>query len=137
MLLQVSGRQAGQQAVTFLRAGQHGARVQVEGKALRTLRPAVDAEADHRFFNFRFTGFGRKLSPILRAAHSTHHFLPMIKKLLHTRSRVRDLEQFAAQAAAQGYPLSDGPHRSSSGSVIAFIDAPEGYEIELIQRARS
>jgi lactoylglutathione lyase len=45
------------------------------------------------------------------------------------------MEAFAAHAAALGYPLSDGPHKTSSGSVIAFIDAPEGYEIELIQPA--
>jgi len=44
------------------------------------------------------------------------------------------LEKFAREAAAKGYPLSDGPHASSSGK-IAFIDAPEGYEIELIERA--
>ena len=41
---------------------------------------------------------------------------------------------FARETAAQGYPLSDGPHKTSGGSAIAFIDAPEGYEIELIQR---
>ena len=55
--------------------------------------------------------------------------------LTHLAFEVDDLDQFARQAAAKGYPLSDGPHRSSRGSVIAFIDAPEGYEIELIQRA--
>ena len=44
-----------------------------------------------------------------------------------------DLEQFAKEAAAKGYPLSDGPTTSSTGTVFAFIDAPEGYEIELIQ----
>jgi len=44
------------------------------------------------------------------------------------------LEKFAREAAAKGYPLSDGPHASSSGK-IAFIDAPEGYEIELIEHA--
>ena len=43
---------------------------------------------------------------------------------------------FAAHAAAEGFPLSDGPTQTSSGSIIAFVDAPEGYEIELIQRAR-
>jgi lactoylglutathione lyase len=43
------------------------------------------------------------------------------------------LEQFAEDAAAKGYPLSDGPTTSSTGTVFAFIDAPEGYEIELIQ----
>ena len=43
---------------------------------------------------------------------------------------------FSAAAAAKGYALSDGPTLTGSGSVIAFIDAPEGYEVELIQRAK-
>jgi lactoylglutathione lyase len=55
--------------------------------------------------------------------------------LTHLAFSVDDMEAFAAHAAALGYPLSDGPHHTSSGSVIAFIDAPEGYEIELIQPA--
>lgn len=55
--------------------------------------------------------------------------------LTHLAFEVDDLEQFARDAAAKGYPLSDGPHKSSSGR-IAFIDAPEGYEIELIERAK-
>ena len=55
--------------------------------------------------------------------------------LTHLAFEVTDLEAFAKEAAAKGYPLSDGPHRSSSGSILAFIDAPEGYEIELIQHA--
>lgn len=54
--------------------------------------------------------------------------------LTHLAFEVEDLEAFARHAAAKGYPLSDGPTRTSSGSVIAFIDAPEGYEIELIQK---
>jgi lactoylglutathione lyase len=54
--------------------------------------------------------------------------------LVHLAFEVDDLEKFAAEAAAKGYPLSDGPTKTSSGSVIAFIDAPEGYEVELIQR---
>ena len=55
--------------------------------------------------------------------------------LTHLAFLVDDLDKFARDTAAKGYPLSDGPHRSPSGDVIAFIDAPEGYEIELIQRA--
>jgi len=55
--------------------------------------------------------------------------------LTHLAFEVDNLEQLAKQAEAKGYPLSDGPHRSSGGSTIAFIDAPEGYEIELIQHA--
>jgi len=53
--------------------------------------------------------------------------------LTHLAFEVEDLEQFAKNAAAKGYPLSDGPTTSSTGTVFAFIDAPEGYEIELIQ----
>src|ERR1051325_3452288 len=53
--------------------------------------------------------------------------------LTHLAFEVDDLETFAKEAAAKGYPLSDGPHSTGSGK-IAFIDAPEGYEIELIDR---
>jgi lactoylglutathione lyase len=52
--------------------------------------------------------------------------------LTHLAFEVENLEAFALHAAAHGYPLSDGPTESSSGR-FAFIDAPEGYEIELIQ----
>lgn len=56
--------------------------------------------------------------------------------LMHLAFEVEDLETFAAEAAAKGYALSDGPSTTGSGSVIAFLDAPEGYEVELIQRAK-
>jgi len=45
------------------------------------------------------------------------------------------LDKFAKHAAANGHALSDGPH-STNGGRIAFIDAPEGYEIELIERGK-
>ena len=54
--------------------------------------------------------------------------------ITHLAFEVDDLEAFARHSAAKGYPLSDGPTATGSGSVIAFVDAPEGYEIELIQR---
>jgi lactoylglutathione lyase len=56
--------------------------------------------------------------------------------LTHLAFEVVDLEKFARESASKGYPLSDGPHKTSGGSVIAFVDAPEGYEIELIQRGK-
>ncbi len=55
--------------------------------------------------------------------------------LTHLAFEVTDMEAFARHAAALGYPLSDGPHWNARGGAIAFIDAPEGYEIELIQPA--
>jgi lactoylglutathione lyase len=55
--------------------------------------------------------------------------------LTHLAFEVDDLDKFAKEAASKGYPLSDGPHPSNGGK-IAFIDAPEGYEVELIERRR-
>ena len=34
-----------------------------------------------------------------------------------------------------GVKYSDGPHMKPDGGGFAFIDAPEGYEVELIQRS--
>ncbi len=56
--------------------------------------------------------------------------------LTHLAFEVDDIAEFAKHSAANGYPLSDGPHKNSDGGAIAFIDAPEGYEIELIQRGK-
>ena len=53
--------------------------------------------------------------------------------LTHLAFEVEDMEAFAKHATALGYPLSDGPGPGGPGSIIAFIDAPEGYEIELVQ----
>ena len=54
--------------------------------------------------------------------------------ITHLAFSVDDLDAFARHAAEKGYPLSDGPTPTSTGSIIAFVDAPEGYEIELIHR---
>lgn len=56
--------------------------------------------------------------------------------LMHLAFEVDDLTAFTEQLKSRGFALSDGPTASGSGSVIAFIDAPEGYEVELIQRAK-
>ena len=56
--------------------------------------------------------------------------------ITHLAFEVDDIEEFAKHSTAKGYPLTDGPHKSPTGSVIAFVDAPEGYEVELIQRAK-
>ena len=44
--------------------------------------------------------------------------------------------EFEQHLAKFGLKYSDGPHLKENGSGFAFIDAPEGYEIELIQRAK-
>lgn len=54
--------------------------------------------------------------------------------LMHLAFEVDDMAAFVAELTKKGYALSDGPTAIGGGSVIAFIDAPEGYEVELIQR---
>jgi lactoylglutathione lyase len=56
--------------------------------------------------------------------------------LTHLAFEVDDLEAFARQLEKKGVKVSDGPTKTTSGMVFAFVDAPEGYEIELIQRAK-
>lgn len=57
--------------------------------------------------------------------------------LTHLAFEVESLEAFAAHLARHGLKYSDGPTLKPDGGGFAFIDAPEGYEIELIQRAKN
>ncbi|MBC8097437.1 MAG: VOC family protein [Akkermansiaceae bacterium] len=57
--------------------------------------------------------------------------------LTHLAFEVESLEAFGEHLAKLGLKYSDGPTTSSTGTVFAFIDAPEGYEIELIQKSKS
>ena len=56
--------------------------------------------------------------------------------LTHLAFSVESLEDFGQHLAALGYKYSDGPTLKPDGSGFAFVDAPEGYEIELMQAAR-
>jgi len=56
--------------------------------------------------------------------------------LTHLAFEVDDLDAFTKQLAKKGVKLSDGPTRASADMVFAFVDAPEGYEIELIERSK-
>jgi lactoylglutathione lyase len=56
--------------------------------------------------------------------------------LTHLAFQVDSLEEFGKHLASLGIQFSDGPHIKENGSGFAFIDAPEGYEIELMQMAR-
>ncbi len=56
--------------------------------------------------------------------------------LTHLAFEVDDLQDFGRHLAKLGLKFSDGPTTSASGTTFAFIDAPEGYEIELIEKSR-
>jgi lactoylglutathione lyase len=57
--------------------------------------------------------------------------------LTHLAFEVESLSAFEQHLARFGLKYSDGPHLKPDGSGFAFIDAPEGYEIELMQRGRT
>jgi lactoylglutathione lyase len=57
--------------------------------------------------------------------------------LVHLAFQVDNLDDTIASLNAQGVKITDGPTQSSSGSRFIFIDAPDGYEIELIERPLS
>ena len=56
--------------------------------------------------------------------------------LTHLAFEVDSLEEFQRHLAGLGLKYSDGPHLNADGGGIAFIDAPEGYEVELIQMGK-
>lgn len=54
--------------------------------------------------------------------------------LTHLAFEVDSLADFGKHLESLGLQYSDGPHMKETGGGFAFVDAPEGYEIELIQR---
>ncbi|MET0514553.1 MAG: VOC family protein [Nitrospiraceae bacterium] len=54
--------------------------------------------------------------------------------LVHLAFEIDDLDDTIVALKEKGITITDGPTRSSSGSRFIFIDAPDGYEIELIER---
>jgi lactoylglutathione lyase len=56
--------------------------------------------------------------------------------LVHLAFEVDNLDRVMAELKAKGIPITDGPTTSSSGSRFCFIDAPDKYEIELIERPK-
>jgi lactoylglutathione lyase len=57
--------------------------------------------------------------------------------LTHLAFQVDNLAEFGKHLEKHGIKYSDGPTMKENGSGFAFVDAPEGYEIELMQLAGS
>ena len=56
--------------------------------------------------------------------------------LTHLAFDVPSLEEFGRHLASLGLKYSDGPTMRPGGGGFAFIDAPEGYEVELIEQPK-
>ncbi len=54
--------------------------------------------------------------------------------LVHLAFEVDNLDDTIRALNDKQIKITDGPTRTSSGSRFIFIDAPDGYEVELIER---
>jgi lactoylglutathione lyase len=53
--------------------------------------------------------------------------------LVHLAFQVENLDETIADLKKKGVEITDGPTVTSSGNRFAFIDAPDRYEVELIE----
>ena len=54
--------------------------------------------------------------------------------LVHLAFQVENMDDTITTLTVKGITITDGPTSTSSGSRFIFIDAPDGYEVELIER---
>ena len=54
--------------------------------------------------------------------------------LVHLAFEVKNLDDTIRSLQSKQVAITDGPTQTSSGSRFLFIDAPDGYEVELIER---
>ena len=76
----------------------------------------------------------RPAGPIWRFCASLSGAVKVQEDLVHLAFLVENLDTTMAALQRQGIRITDGPTTSSSGSRFIFIDAPDGYEVELIER---
>ena len=120
-------------------------------KLLHTRMRVSDMEQTIRFYTYvlGLEVLERKVSP--RGSHLAFLKVPNSEELIeltsfppsgpvtvqedlvHLAFQVESLDDTIASLNAQGVRITDGPTQSSSGSRFIFIDAPDGYEIELIE----
>lgn len=55
--------------------------------------------------------------------------------IFHLAFEVEDMEEAHRRLRANGVRFTEGPDRMRSGTWMAFIEDPDGYEIELLQHA--
>jgi len=54
--------------------------------------------------------------------------------LVHLAFEVEDMDKAIKELKSKNIPITDGPTTDDSGDRFLFIDAPDGYEVELIQK---
>src|SRR2546429_8263857 len=129
-----------------------GRRAMRVGKLLHTRMRVSDMDHTIKFYTdvLGLEVLERKTSP--RGAHLAFLKVPNSEELIelcsfppsgplkvqegvvHLAFEAENLDETISALTAKQIKITDGPTRSSSGSRFIFIDAPDGYEIELIER---
>ena len=100
------------------------------GYALRSRRPGP-MESEIAFM--RLPG---EEGEIQLARYPGEEAFAVTERLLHLAFRVEDLDAVMASAIAAGATLKAAPYTLPSGSRVAFLQDPDGYDLELVQKPR-
>jgi lactoylglutathione lyase len=57
----------------------------------------------------------------------------LAEDIFHLAFEVEGMQETVARLAAAGVKITEEPERSKSGTWMAFIEDPDGYEIELLE----
>ena len=98
------------------------------GYALRARRPGPD---DSEIAFLALPDDPGELQ-LMQAAGQAAFAVP--ERLMHLAYRVGDLDATLAGALAAGATLVKGPYGLPSGSRVAFVRDPDGYDLELVQK---
>lgn len=99
------------------------------GYAVRSRRPGPD-ESEIAFL--RLPGESTELQ---LACYPQRDNLVVPERLVHLAFRVDDLEAALSAVTGAGATLRSGPYTLPSGSRVAFVQDPDGYDLELVQKA--
>lgn len=100
------------------------------GYALRSRRPGPAAS------EIAFLRLPGEESEIQLARYPGEEAFTVPERLLHLAYRVEDLDAVMASAIAAGATLTAAPYTLPSGSRVAFLKDPDGYDLELVQKPR-
>jgi len=94
----------------------------------------VDQKVSPRGSHLAFLATPNSEELIELCSFPTSGHVTVQEDLIHLAFQVENLDKTIQELQDKQVPVTDGPTTSSSGSRFIFIDAPDGYEIELIER---
>ena len=100
----------------------------VFGYTIRSRRPGPDDS------EIAFLVFPDQAAELQLCQYPTPEPFDTPERLLHLAYRVDDMDAVLKSALSTGATLSKGPYTLPSGSLVAFIKDPNGYDLELVKK---